>query len=143
MTRDINKYIGNIIKHYTYENEYTSHFVSMIKDVKVEDDETLVSYDVKALYPSVPQEEALQLVKELLINDNKLHEKTPMKARSVMKLLTICVENAYLMFYKKLHIQVIGLEIGASTSGFLADISQNSYVHHQYGKGMSIIHLQC
>ena len=64
----------------------------MVKDVKVEDEETLVSFEVKALYPSVPQEEALQLVEELLINENKLHEKTPMKARKVMKLLTICVE---------------------------------------------------
>ena len=126
VTRDINKYIGRIIKTYTLENEYTiknsNHFVSMIKDLKVEEDETLVSYDVKALYPSVPQEEALQLVKELLMNDNKLHEKTPMKAKSVMKLLTICVENTYFMFNKKLYIQVNGLAIGASTSGFLADI---------------------
>ena len=122
VTRDVNKHISRIIKPYAGNNEYTvknsKHFVTMIKDVTVSEDETLVSYDVKALYPSVPQKEAIDLISELLHQDNKLQERTSMKAESVILLLRICVENTYFTCLKLLFTQVDGLAIGASTSGF-------------------------
>ena len=52
--------------------------------MKVETDETLVLY-VTALYPSVPQEEAIQVFHHELIPNNNLE--TKMKPESVIKLL--------------------------------------------------------
>ena len=57
----------------------------MIKEEKLEEDETLVSYDVKALYPSVPQEDALNIIKDLLHQDKELYKRTPMKAESTLR----------------------------------------------------------
>ena len=94
----------------------------MIKEEKLEEDETLVSYDVKALYPSVPQEDALNIIKDLLHQDKELYKRTPMKAESIVTLLKICVENTYFTCLMRIFIQVDGLAIGANTSGFAADI---------------------
>ena len=125
VTRDINRYISQIIKPYA-NNEYTiknsKAFIEIIKDVKLEEDETLVSFDVKAMYPSIPQGEAISIIKELLHNDENLNKRTPLKAERIVTLLTICLENTYFMFNKKLYNQVDGLAIGACTSGFAADI---------------------
>ena len=41
----------------------------------LEEDDQIVSYDVVALYPSIPQEEALDLVYEKLNADPSLGEK--------------------------------------------------------------------
>ena len=116
VTRDINKYISRVIKTYA-NNEFTvsnsKQFVSSIKDVKLEADETLVSYDVKAMYPSIPQKEAVSITKDLLYRDNDLKNKTSMKAESIISLLEICIENTYFMFNKKLYLQIDGLAIGA------------------------------
>ena len=63
VTKDMDKYISKIIKRYVGKGEYyvrnSAHFVGMIKDMEVNEDEMLVSYDVTALYPSVPQDEAI------------------------------------------------------------------------------------
>ena len=40
----------------------------------------------------------------------------------IITLFKICVSGTYFVFNKKLYIQIKGLAIGASTSGFVADI---------------------
>ena len=126
VTKDIDKYISSIIKTYTGKSEHyvknSAHFANMIKDLRVEEDEVLVSFDVVALYPSVPQNEAIDLVHEKMVNDPDLHKKTTMSAESITSLFKMCVQTTYFVFNKKLYMQVNGLAIGASTSGFAAEI---------------------
>lgn len=88
----------------------------------LDDDELLVSYDITALYPSVPQDEAIQYVFEELENDEKLYSRTKLSPESIIKLFKICVGKTYFMFNRKLYLQINGLPMGASTSGFIADI---------------------
>ena len=126
VTKDLNKYISKIIKVYAGKNEFSvrnsKHFVEMIKDIVVEEEETLVSYDIKALYPSVPQDEAIQVVYDELKQDQHLNKRTNMSPESIIRLFRLCVEKTYFMFNGKLYLQVNGLAMGASTSGFVADI---------------------
>ena len=126
VTKDIDKYIASILKTYVGKNEHyvknSAHFANMIKDLKVNDDEILVSYDVVALYPSVPQDEAIELVHQKMTNDPNLSKKTTLSAESITKLFKLCVQKTYFVFNKKLYIQVNGLAIGASTSGFAAEL---------------------
>ena len=94
----------------------------MIKDEKVEEGETLISYDVKALYPSVPQDETLALIHTELQNDPHLQDKTPMSPANFIKLFELCVKRTYFMFNGKLYQQINGLPMGAPTSVFAAEI---------------------
>ena len=126
VTKKIHTYISKIIKTYVGQSEYAvknSHeFVENIKDQTVEEGEELVSYDVRALYPSVPQNEAIDLVHKELIEDEGLASKTTMTPASITQLFRTIVKKTYFVFNKKLYTQVDGLAIGASTSGFAADI---------------------
>ena len=86
--KEMDKHLTKIIKTYIGNNKYyiknTQHFVNEIKDITIEDNETLISYDVKALYPSVPTDETLDLIYKKLINDKKLKDKTKMKPRTII-----------------------------------------------------------
>ena len=97
VTKEIDRYISRILLQYVGKTEYhvknSSHFVQMIKDLKVEEDEILVSYDVTALYPSVPQEEAINIIYETMANDKEFEKKTTMTARHVTELLKLCVKT--------------------------------------------------
>lgn len=75
-----------------------------------------------ALYPSVPQDEALEIIYDILKNDEDLAEKTTMSADDLMELFKICVKTTYFVFNQKLYKQIDGLAIGASSSGFAAEI---------------------
>ena len=124
--KDTDKHISKIIKHYAENNTYriknSEDFVDRVKDLHVAEDEMMVSFDVVALYPSIPQEEAISLVRHHLEQDLELRDKTKMTPNEVIELFEICVNYTYFVFNKKLYAQVEGLAIGASTSGFAADI---------------------
>ena len=126
VTKGVDKHLSKIFKPYAEENEYriknSQEFVELIKNKNIEDDEIMVSYDVVALYPSIPQDEAIQVIYDKLINDENLKEKTKMTPDEIIQLFKICVERTYFVFNKKLYGQVKGLAIGASSSGFVADI---------------------
>merc|ERR1712048_806441 len=74
------------------------------------------------MYPSIPQEKALDMVYQKLINDDNLIEKTKITPKDIIELLKICVSEVYFVFNRKLYTQIRGLAIGYSTSGFTADI---------------------
>ena len=48
--------------------------------MKIPENHKLISFEVAALYPSVPQEEALRLFEEELFQDRELKTKTPITA---------------------------------------------------------------
>ena len=124
--KEVDKHIAKIIKPLRGNTEYvvknSQHFIETVKDIKLEEDETLVSYDVTALYPSVPQEEAIRIIKEELEKDKKLKERTKMTVKHIIQLFRIYVNNTYFIFNGRIYRQINGLAIGASTSGFAADI---------------------
>ena len=106
VTKEIDKYISKILLKYVGKTPHyiknSAHFVEKIKDLRVEEDEVLVSYDVTALYPSVPQDEALDIIYQTLSQDENLKDKTSMTADNVITLLKICVSQTYFVFNKKL-----------------------------------------
>jgi hypothetical protein len=126
VVKQVDKYIAGIIKQYVEDTDHyiknSRDFVEKVKDVTVGADETLVSYDVTALYPSVPQDEAIELISEKLHADAELRSKTTMSAANVIALYRLCVQRTYFAFNRQLYQQVDGLAIGASTSGFGAEI---------------------
>ena len=93
-----------------------------IKELKVEQNERLISFDVVALYPSVPQNEALDILEEKMKEDATLKVKTPIPAERMMKLFRTCLERTYFVFNNQLYQQIDGLAIEASSSVFLAEI---------------------
>jgi hypothetical protein len=58
-----------------------------VKNWRVDENEILVSYDVKNLYPSIPIDEALKLVEKLLKENKILKNVTTLSVRSIMELL--------------------------------------------------------
>ena len=91
VTKNVDKYISQILKQYIKETEHhitnSQDFVNKCRDMKVETDETLVLY-VTALYPSVPQEEAIQVFHHELIPNNNLE--TKMKGSVIKPLKHVC-----------------------------------------------------
>ena len=124
--KKIDKYVSRIIKTYTLDNPHniknSRDFVDKIGPLVIDDDKQMISFDVVALYPSVPQDQALDILEEHMMNDPELKTKTPIPAEELMDLFKICLKRTYFVFNSQLYVQVDGLAIGASSSVFLAEI---------------------
>ena len=126
VAKKVDKYVSRIIKTYTTGNQHAvknaKDFVDRMQSMSVPETHKMISFDVVALYPSVPQEEALNVFEEYLRNDSELKSKTNIPVRDLMKLFRTCLKKTYFVFNNQLYQQIDGLAIGASSSVFLAEI---------------------
>ena len=71
----------------------TQDFVEQAKHFKLEPGEWLSSYDVSALFTSVPIDPALKIIKDLLDKDTTLKERTFMEVGDIILLLEFCLKT--------------------------------------------------
>ena len=77
---NLNKYIANIIKAYIKdENNNAKNFTTFsnyIRNVPIEDDEIMVSFDVTSFYTNIPIIDTLNIIKDYVNNDDQFARKT-------------------------------------------------------------------
>ena len=117
------KPLVGLSEHHTHN---TIDFVQQIKEVKLKEDESLVSYDVTALFTSVPIPPLLKIIEEKLKEDKELPRRTNMNTRHIIKLLEFCLRSTYFVFQGQHFEQVEGAAMGSP----LSPIVSNIYMEH-------------
>ena len=75
--------------------------------------EWLSSYNVTALFTSVPVDPALGISKDLLGKDNALKDGTMLPVKDIIHLLEFCLKNTYFSFKGQFYEQVKGVVMGS------------------------------
>ena len=76
----------------------THDFVEQIKQLTLSPGECLSSYDVSALYTSVPGNPSLGIIKDLLEKDPTFKDRTVLTVSDIILLLEFCLKNTYFSF---------------------------------------------
>ena len=111
----------------------TQDFVEQARQIILEPAECLSSYDVSALFTSVPVDPALNIIKDLLDKDTTLKERTIMEVGDIMLLLEFCLKNTYFSFQGQFYEQVEGVAMGSPLSRIVA----NLYMEYLEQKALS------
>src|SRR5436190_3915956 len=101
---------------YSVKNRY--EFINEIKNIKLTEDEYLVSFDVEALYPNVPMDKTLNLVNDWLLSLNL----SPQEIKEYMILINLCMKQNTFQFNNKYYTQLDGTAMGNPLSCLLANI---------------------
>ena len=94
--------------------------VEKIKDVILEEDEVMVSFDVSSLYTNVPVEEAIRDAAEILYAGNV--PKPPVDKDTFIKLATLACKDVVMLTHDGYYRQLDGLAMGAKPAPPLANI---------------------
>ena len=113
----------------------TQDFVEQVKHITLAPRECLSSYDVSALFTSVPVDPALNIIKDLLEKDHTLKERTIMEVGDIILLLEFCLKNTYFSFQDQFYEQVQGATIGSPVSLIVA----NLYMEYLEQKALSTV----
>ena len=112
----------------------TQHFVEQVKHITLAPGECLSSYDVSALFTSVPVDPALTIIMDLLVKDHTLKERTILAVSDIILLLESCLKITYFSFQDQFYEQVAGAAMGSPVSL----IAANLYMEYLEQKGLSI-----
>ena len=100
--------------------------VDKIKDINIDKNDRLVSFDVTSLFPSIPIEKLQTLLKKWL---NKI-EMESTEAEDYILLTRLCIEQNFFSFNGKYYKQKSGLSMGNPLSPFLANLFMSAFETH-------------
>ena len=107
VTYETSKELSRILKplvgrspHLVQNNQ---EFLKQLEDIQMGLDDIIMSYDVKALFTSVPIKPALKIIQKLLEEDHTLPQRTTMTVKNITCLLEFCLSSTYFTFQEKFY----------------------------------------
>ena len=105
----------------------TGDFIQQIKQMKLQADEIITSYDVSALFTSVPIEAAINIIQRRLELDQQLHSRTNMKVEHITNLLEFCLKTTYFQIQGSFYEQINGAAMGSPISPIVANLFMEDF----------------
>ena len=133
MAKELAKILKPLVGKSPHHINSLQDFVEQVKHITLAPGECLSSYDVSALFTSVPVDPALNIIKDLLEKDHTLKERTVMEVSDIILLLEFCLKNTYFSFQAQFYEQVEGAAMGSPVSPFVA----NLYMEYLEPKALS------
>ena len=122
---ETSKELSRILKILVGQSPYHVHnnkeFLHQPKDEKLGPDDIIMSYDVKALFTSVPIQPSIDIITKLLEKDPSLKQRTSMNTRHITSLLEFCLRSTYFTFQNKYYEQIEGTAMGSPISPAVAN----------------------
>ncbi|XP_055854557.1 uncharacterized protein LOC129918193 [Episyrphus balteatus] len=119
----LSKYIGTVIRNIVSENYNIKNSFQLqekLKDITLDDDDVMVSFDVISLFTNIPTYLA---IKNILKEWNIIKDHTKIPKTKFLKLLEFCLrDNNYFQFDEKFYSQTYGMPMGNPLSPTVADI---------------------
>ena len=142
-TYNIAKMLSQVLTPFTnlseekVKNSYTAK--ERIKMIKCNNDDVMVSFDVKSLFTSVPIDLAVNCVKNAIENNpDLLREKTKLSSDDIIDLLKICIHSVTFQWNEKCYKQRHGIPMGSPISVVLAELTmqqiETNMLHSQTDK---------
>ena len=130
------KYLTGILKKLTKESTYnvndTMEFNSKLSNTELYDDEVLVSFDFVSLFPSIPVNLALEIIKKKW---EKISAHTNIPQDLFITILSFCIkDNRYFEYKDKVYEQLKGMPMGSPLSPVIVDIIMEELLDTTIGK---------
>ena len=131
VTYETSKELSRILKPLAGRSPYhvqnNQEFLKQLEDIQMGPDDIIMSYDVKALFISVPIKPALKIIQKLLEEDQTLPQRTTMTVNNISCLLEFCLTSTHFTFQEKFYEQVEGSVMGSPISPIVANLYMEDF----------------
>ena len=122
MAKELAKILKPLVGKCPHHINSTQDFVKQVKHITLVPGECLSSYGLSALFTSVPIHPALKIIKDLLVKDPTLKDRTVIGIDDITLLLEFYLKNTYFSFQGQFVEQVEGAAMGSPVSLIVANL---------------------
>ena len=110
----------------SHDQCHVTQFVKKVKELEVPPGRKMVSFDVTALFTSIPVTEEVSVIKDRLNQDTTLKDRCELSVNQIITLLEICLNTTYFIYDGVFYKQKKGAAMGSPVSLIVA----NLYMEH-------------
>ena len=121
-SKELSRILKPLVGHSPYHVHNNQDFLQQLQEQKLGPDDIIMSYDVKALFTSVPIQPSIDIITKLLEKDPSLSKRTNMNIRQIISLLEFCLRGTYFTFQNKYYEQIEGTAMGSAISPIVANL---------------------
>ena len=122
LSKHLARILAPLVGNTSHNVRNSQDFAKLISSQALDDDETLVSFDVVSLFTKVPTQLAIQVAHQRLLDDTSLTSRTSLTTDEITTLLEFCLNATYFAFRNSLYQQVHGTAMGSPVSVVVADL---------------------
>ena len=126
-SKELSRILRPLVGKSPYHICHNHVFIEHLKTITLEPEEVMVSYDVRALFTSVPVKPALEIIEKLLKEDHDLQKRTSMSIPNIMDLLEFCLRSTYFTYRGKFYEQVEGAAMDSPISPIVANLFMENF----------------
>ena len=130
MAKELAKILKPLVGKSPHHINCIQDFVEQVRHITLVPGECLSSYDVSALFTIVPIDPALKIIKDLLVKDPTLMDRTVIGIDDIILLFEFCLKNTYFSFQGQFFEQVEGAAMGSPVSPIVANLYME-YLEHK------------
>ena len=97
MVKELAKILKPLVGKSPHHINSTQDFVEQVNHITLAPGECLSSYGVSALFTSVPIDPALKIIKDQLVKDSTLKDRTVIGIDGIILLLEFCLKYLFLL----------------------------------------------
>ena len=125
-TYDLAKFVSRTLAPYVKEcRSYlanTSDFVRKLAPISIKTEEIIVSFDVKSLFTSVPVDDAISAIREIVSLDEDFEQRSCISVDTLEEMLRICLVSTNFQFRDEYYELTDGLAMGSPLSPAVANL---------------------
>ena len=110
-----------------YHIQNSQEFIQQIQGIQLQPNQCMVSFDVKALFTSVPIQQAITIIKKLLEEDQSLQQRTTMSVNNITCLLEFCLKSTFFTYQGQHFEQIEGVAMGSPISPIVANLFMENF----------------
>ena len=131
ITHNVSKFLTQVLSPLMGKGPHfiknSADFVKKIKDLEIPPGRSMISYDVTALFTSIPVDKALIVIKKKLKEDQTLPQRCQLNVEQILELLSFCLNTTYFTFEGQLYKQKHGAAMGSSVSPVVANLYMEDF----------------
>ena len=127
VAKELAKIIKPLMGCSIHHVQNSTQFAEEMKRTRIEQGECITSYDVTALFTSIPVPSALDIIRSKLEQDADLSNRTSMSADNIIELLSFCLNNTHFVFQEEFYEQTRGAAMGSPISPIVANIFMGAF----------------
>ena len=126
-SKELSRILKPLVGRSPYHIQNSQDFIQQIQGIQLQPNQCMVSFDVKALFTSVPIQPAITIIKKLLEEDQSLQQRTTMSVNNITCLLEFCLKSTYFTYQGQHFEQLEGAAMGSPISPIVANLFMENF----------------